>query len=60
LRIPQRVEIVKEAQILRKNNHPWLRNNFIGAHDVPSGALSLRPAPVLTSGSEQGFVCCKF
>jgi hypothetical protein len=22
LRIPQRVEIVKEAQILRKNNHP--------------------------------------
>ena len=33
-------------------------SNFIEAHDVPSGSLSLRSASTITSGSKQGFVSC--
>jgi hypothetical protein len=33
-------------------------DNFIEAHDVPSGSLSLQSASTITSGSKQGFVSC--
>ena len=33
-------------------------SNFIEAHDVPPGSLSLRSASMITSGSKQGFVSC--
>jgi len=45
-------------RLYARNEFTTADNNFIEAHDVPSGSLSFRPASIITSGSKQGFVSC--
>jgi len=45
-------------RLYARNEFTTADNNFIDAHDVPSGSLSLRSASMITSGNKQEFISC--
>jgi hypothetical protein len=46
-------------QLYAGNEFTAADNNFMEAHVVPSGPISLQSASMITSASKQGFVSCR-